>query len=139
MSREIVLGVEIETQPTAIAERLATPGGIASFWRSDVREDGEAITIGFPEAPSRLPVSIERIGDTEVRWAFGGDWPFWEGSTGDWALSSGERGTMVVFRHLDYGEGMPDPAFGSVAMTWAGVVGALQRAAETGVAAPALG
>jgi hypothetical protein len=45
----------------------------------------------------------------------------------------------VLFRHLEYGEGMPDFEFGSVAMTWAMVMTALKRVVETGRAGPALG
>jgi uncharacterized protein YndB with AHSA1/START domain len=140
MSRDIVLGIEIEAEPKVVFDRVASASGVASFWTSDVDGEDDAMTLGFPSAPSRLPVAVTRSDPPQaIGWTFGGDWPFWGGSTAAWTFQPGRLGTDVLFQHIDYGEGMPDLQFGMVAMTWANVVGALKRAAETGVADPALG
>jgi uncharacterized protein YndB with AHSA1/START domain len=139
MARDIVLGIEIEAEPKVVFDRVATASGIASFWTPDVEGEGDELSLGFGSAPSRLPLHVTRSDSPRaIEWSFGGDWPFWGGSTGSWSFAQSELGTKVLFRHLDYGEGMPDLEFGSVAMTWATVVGALKRVAETGNADPAL-
>ena len=140
MSRDIVLGIEIEAEPKVVFDRVASASGVASFWTSDVQGDDDAFTLGFPGAPSRLATRVTRSDPAAAfEWAFTSDWPFWDGSVGAWSFEPGEHGTRVVFRHLNYGEGMPDFEFGSVALTWATVLQALERVVETGTPNPALG
>jgi len=139
MAREIVLGIEIEAEPKVVFDRVATASGIASFWTPDVEGNDDELSIGFSQAPSRLPARVARAeSPSAIEWAFGGDWPFWAGSTGSWSFEPVELGTRVLFRHLDYGEGMPDFEFGSVALTWALVLGKLKQVVETGNPDPAL-
>jgi hypothetical protein len=120
---------------------VATPAGVATFWTSDVSEEGDGLTLGFSTAPSRLPAAVTRASAPEaLEWRFGGDWPFWSGSRGSWTFTPSENGTLALFRHLDYGEGMPDDQFGMVAYTWSMVLGKLKSVVESGgTPDPALG
>jgi hypothetical protein len=140
MTRDIILAIEIAPEPKVVLDRVATPSGVASFWTPDVEGDADQLSMGFAEAPTRLPARVTRSASPGgIEWMFGGDWPFWKGSRGVWTFEDHENGTRVLFRHLEYGEGMPDFEFGSVAMTWAMVMTALKRVVETGRAGPALG
>jgi uncharacterized protein YndB with AHSA1/START domain len=132
-SRDIVLAVEIGAEPKVVYDTVATSAGVASFWTSDVTEEGDGLSLGFSTSPSRLPVEIARTSAPEaIEWRFGGDWPFWNGSRGSWTLTPSENGTTVVFQHLDYGDGMPDALFGMVAYTWSLVLGKLKSVVESG-------
>jgi uncharacterized protein YndB with AHSA1/START domain len=132
-ARDIVLAVEIEAEPKVVYDTVATPAGVATFWTPDVTEEGDGLSLGFSTAPSRLPATVTRASAPEViDWRFGGDWPFWSGSRGSWTFTRSENGTLTLFRHLDYGEGMPDEQFGMVAYTWSMVLGKLKSVVESG-------
>lgn len=136
MSRDIVLGVDIATEQKAVFDTVATRDGIAAFWTPDVDGDasrGGELALGFGSAPSRLPLRVTKAtAPHEVEWTAGGDWPYWNGSRISWSFEPSDLGTRVLLRHLDYGEGMPDYEFGSVAFTWAMVLGKLKSVAESG-------
>ena len=143
MARDIVLAVEIEAEPKAVFDAVATREGIASFWSPDVEGDaseGGDLSVGFAAAPSRLPLHVRAAtSPTAIEWEAGGDWPFWNGSRVAWSFEPGDTGTKVLLRHLDYGEGMPDFEFGNVSFSWSMVLGKLKSVAESGGAAdPAL-
>jgi uncharacterized protein YndB with AHSA1/START domain len=143
MARDIVLAVEIAKEPKAVFDTVATREGIAAFWTPDVQGDaaeGGELSLGFGTARSRLPLRVRRAAaPQEIEWAAGGDWPFWSGSRIAWSFEPSEASTKVILRHLDYGEGMPDDEFGSVAFTWATVLGRLKSVAESdGTLDPAL-
>lgn len=144
MTRDIVLAVEIHSAPPTVFDLLTSAGGLAKFWTPDVEGDGTEggdLSFGFAGAPSRLPVHVQRAAaPSEVVWECSGDWPSWAGSTVTWSLTPSEHGTKVVFRHLNYGDGLSDYDFGSVAYTWATIAEKLKSVAESGgVADPALG
>lgn len=136
MVRQMVLAIEIETDPKAIYDAIATRSGLASFWTSDVLGDegeGEELTFGFPGAPSRLPMQVMRLQEpSAVEWRSGGDWPFWDGTVVQWSLGSGDTGTNVILQHAGWAEETPDFAFGSVALTWGMVLGRLKQVLESG-------
>jgi uncharacterized protein YndB with AHSA1/START domain len=136
MSRDIVLAAEIGADPKAVFDTVATREGVAAFWSPDVKGDaseGGELSIGFGAAPSRLPLMVSTAkAPAEIEWAAGGDWPFWNGSRISWSFEPSAGGTKVLLRHLDYGEGMPDHEFGSVAFTWAMVLEKLKVVSESG-------
>ena len=60
MARDIVLAIEIETEPKAVFDTVASRTGLAAFWTPDVEGDGAAdgeLSLGFASAPSRLPTN----------------------------------------------------------------------------------
>lgn len=131
--RDIVLAVEIEAEPKVVFDTVATATGVASFWTPDVTEDDGGLSLGFPTAESRLPVTVAHTSAPEaIEWRFGGDWPFWNGSRGAWTFTPSETGTIALFEHLDYGDGMPDVPFGMVAYTWSMVLTKLKSVVESG-------
>ena len=53
MSRDIVHGIEIQAEPKAVFDTIATRSGLAAFWTPDVRGDeteGGELTFGFSES-----------------------------------------------------------------------------------------
>ena len=144
MARDIVLAIEIETEPKAVFDTVASRTGLAAFWTPDVEGDGAAdgeLSLGFASAPSRLVVRRTRSqAPRAIDWSCATDWPFWDGTTVSWTFEPSEHGTQLLFRHRGYPDEMPDVAFGSVALTWATVVSRLKHVVESGGAAdPALG
>ncbi|HEX7247547.1 MAG TPA: SRPBCC domain-containing protein [Actinomycetota bacterium] len=144
MARDIVQAIEVNAEPKTVFDTVASREGLAAFWTSDVEGDdrpGGELSFGFPHAPSRLPITIATVdAPSAIRWECSSDWPFWNGTTVEWAFEPSEHGTQVVLRHLGYADDMPDFAFGSVNLTWALVTSRLKDVVESGGAPnPALG
>lgn len=142
MTRSIVLTIETTASRESLFEAITTSNGLRSFWTPDAdaeaREGGD-LRFGFAEAPVDLEMTVESLEPGEaVTWVEIGPWPGWQGTRVEWSIEDdGERRT-VVFAHRDWAVDVPDRDFGSVAMTWAQVILALGRYAETGEANPAL-
>jgi uncharacterized protein YndB with AHSA1/START domain len=136
VARDIVLSIEIHREPKTVYDTIASRSGLASFWTPDVEGDestGGELTFGFAEAPVRLPIRVVRLeAPSEIGWDCLGAFPFWEGTTVDWALSSSDHGTKVIFRHLGFSEEMPEYEFGSIAQTWGSIVARLKEVVESG-------
>lgn len=144
MTRDVLLGIEIHEEPKVVFDTVTSAEGLASFWTSDAEGDGGSggrLTFGFPSAPSRLPVTITRAdAPGAVGWSFGGDWPFWNGTTASWSFDRSEHGTAVTFRHDGFPDEMPEFDAGSIALTWALVIARLKDVLESGgTSDPALG
>jgi uncharacterized protein YndB with AHSA1/START domain len=142
MTRDAVMAIEAHAEPNVVFDTIAGPDGLAAFWTPDVQSegrDGGELSFGFEAVPTRLSVSvIEADAPSSIAWAFGGDWPFWAGTTAEWSLEPSESGTKVLFRHR-FPEAMPEYDFGSVALTWALVVARLKDVVESpGTPNPAL-
>ena len=133
MTRDVLLGIEIESEPKVVYDTIASPEGLAAFWTSDVRRDeGGELSFGFESAPTRLPASILTAEPpSAVAWRFGGDWPAWPGTIASWSLEASDRGTRVTFRH-GFPDPMPEFDFGSVALTWALIVARLKDVVGSG-------
>jgi uncharacterized protein YndB with AHSA1/START domain len=143
MARDIVLAIEIHEKPKTVFDTIATRSGLASFWTPDVEgveSVGGELSFGFAEAPVRLLMRVSRLDATsEIEWECLGAFPFWEGTTVSWSLSSSEHGTQVLFRHLGFADEMPEYDFGSIAKTWGSIVARLKEVVESdGAPNPAL-
>ena len=136
MTKDIVQAIEIHADPKAVYDTVATRSGLAAFWTRDVQGDenvGGELTFGFAEAPVRLPIRVTRLdASSDVAWDCPGGFPFWEGTQVSWVLTPSEHGTKVVFRHVGFAQEMPDYDFGSIAQTWAQIVGRLKDVVESG-------
>jgi len=144
MARDVLLAIEIHKEPKVVFDTVTSAEGLASFWTSDVESvggSGGRLTFGFPSAPTRLPVTVTHAdAPSAVGWSFGGDWPFWDGTTGGWSFEPSEHGTKVTFRHDGFADEMPEFDAGSIALTWALVVNRLKQVVESdGASKPALG
>ena len=136
MGRDIVHGIEIHVDPKTVFDTISTRSGLAAFWTPDVQGDdtvdGE-LTFGFSDAPVRLPMRVARLEPpTEIAWDCPGGFPYWEGTSVAWSLSSSDHGTKVVFRHTGFPDDEPDYDFGSVSLTWALIVARLKDVVEAG-------
>jgi uncharacterized protein YndB with AHSA1/START domain len=139
VSRDIVLAIEIESEPKGVFDTVASRSGLAAFWTPDVAGDGTEggeLSLGFASAPTRLALRVTRShAPDSIGWRCATDWPFWDGTTVSWTFEPSEHGTQVLFRHLGYADEMPDVAFGSIALTWGTVVSRLKQVIESGGAA----
>lgn len=143
MARSIILAVDVDTDPGRIVDILTTTDGLASFWTPQVGGDpdqGGDLHFGFAEAPADLQIGVTTVDPDggRVEWACQGPWPHWGNTTIEWSIVAGEP-LRLLFAHRGWDEGQPERDFGSVAYTWALVLGALKAYAESGVPAPALG
>ena len=143
MSREIVLAIEIETDAAEIFRALTTQEGLTAFWTADasaVPEVGATLRFGFTAAPVDLEMVVTSLeADRQVEWACQGPWPGWEGTDVEWSIESAESGArLVLLRHVGWSDDTPDVVLGSVALTWARVLVALEEYIRTGTKAPAL-
>jgi uncharacterized protein YndB with AHSA1/START domain len=144
MARSIILAVQIDAPAADIYRAITTQEGLASFWTSDVTaepEVGASLRFGFVEAPVDLQMTVTALEpDREVRWACQGPWPNWTGTDVSWTIDATESGEkLVVFRHDGWPDDQPAAEFGSVALTWARILLALDEHVRTGAVAPALG
>lgn len=143
VTREIALAVDVRADAAAVYRALTTQDGLAGFWTPDVSataEVGASLRFGFEPAPVDLQMTVETLEPGKrVAWACAGPWPYWTDTHVEWQLSDAPQGgTRVLLRHQGWDDGYDDGEFGSVAYTWALVLGALQRYAETGDPQPAL-
>ena len=144
MSRDILLGVEIDADAGKIYEALTTKEGLSSFWTSDSiaePEVGSEARFGFAGAPVPLRMRVDTLEPgREVGWTCLGDFPNWSDTRVTWSLSAGEHAaTRVFFRHAGFPDEQPEYEFASVSYTWAVVLERLKELAEKGTAQPALG
>lgn len=143
MSREIVLAVDVEADRQAVYDAVTTEQGLAGFWTPDVTattEVGAALRFGFEPAPVDLEMTVEALEPPgRVVWSCPGPWPYWKGTDIQWRFDDAGSGfTRVVFQHTGWDDAYDDAEFGSVAYTWALVMGALKQYVETGTPQPAL-
>jgi uncharacterized protein YndB with AHSA1/START domain len=144
MSRDILLGVEIDAEAQRVYEAITTKEGLSSFWTSDSvaePEVGSEARFGFAGAPVPLRMRVDALEpNAEVAWACLGEFPHWSDTRVTWSLSQGEHAaTRVFFRHAGFPDEQPEYEFASVSYTWAIVLERLKELAEKGVAQPALG
>jgi hypothetical protein len=123
MTRGIVHGIEVHSDPKVIFDTIATRAGLAAFWTPDVQGDdgqGGELSFGFSGSPSRLPVRVTRLDPPR-----GVDW---------------DCPGKVLFRHLGFPDAQPEYDFGSISLTWGQIVTRLKEVVESGGAPnPALG
>jgi uncharacterized protein YndB with AHSA1/START domain len=143
MARSIVLAIEIDTEAREIFRALTTEEGLTSFWTPDVTavpEVGAKLRFGFAAAPVDLEMVVTSLeADRVVKWSCAGPWPGWEGTDVEWVIESAESGNrLVLLRHVGWSEDTSDVVIGSVALTWARVLVALEEHIRTGTKVPAL-
>lgn len=144
MGREIVLAVDIETAAGRVFDALSTRDGLAGFWTPDVSGSGavgEVLAFGFDAAPADLRMTVTaRDEGRRVAWSCAGPWPGWEATELAWSLEPAPDGggTRAVLVHRGWADDHPDGELGSVAFTWAQVLGALKAFVESGTPQPAL-
>lgn len=143
MARDIVLAVEVDAEAGAIYRAVTTEDGLTSFWTPTVSataELGAELRFGFAAAPVDLRMVVTTLEpDRAVGWSCGGPWPGWEGTQVRWEMQPAEAGgRLVLLRHTGWADETADVVIGSVALTWARVLVALEQYLRTGVKAPAL-
>ena len=144
MARDILLSLGVRSDRDSLYRALTSSEGLAAFWTPDSTAEprvGAEARFGFAAAPVPLRMRVTELApSSRVAWTCLGDFPDWAGTTASWDLTPGSDAgtTTVLFKHLGFPESQPEAEFGSVAYTWATVLGALKAYAESGVAAPAL-
>ena len=143
VSRSIVLAIDTAAEAAAVFRAISSRDGLAAFWTPTVGGSssiGETLRFGFAEAPVELEMVVTSSEEGSlVDWECRGPWPNWGGTNVSWTLADSVTGSMVVFRHDGWEDGVADAELGSVALTWAMTLQSLRAYVETGVPAPALG
>jgi len=127
---------EVEAEPRRALDAVKTAEGIRGFWTTDARvpaDVGETLELGFPVAPKPFDLRLERSDQADVVWRTQTFPPHWVGTTIEWRVSAGDRGSTVAFRHAGFRD---DEAAGSAAYTWGQIMVHLKRYAETGTPDP---
>lgn len=140
MPRSIVLATEVDATPSTVFEALSTTAGLAAFWTPSVSgstDVGSTLSFGFAAAPVDLEMVVTASQPDRVEWECRGPWPHWGGTQVEWRIGAGPPST-VLFVQRGWSDDQPDVEFGSVAMTWAMVLGALKAYSESGAPQPAL-
>lgn len=139
MDRSITLGVDVEASASKIFTALSSTEGQRAFWTDDCDVSVDKARFGFPEAPMDLVVAVTTKAPELVRMTVTEGFPFWQGSTWEWALGDPARsptGTGVLFRHYGFEAGYSEVDLGHTAQTWALILDRLARYAATGQAQP---
>ena len=139
MDRSITLAVDVEADPSRVAEILSTTQGQRAFWTADCEVSADRARFGFATAPVDLLADVTAEPGKLVRMHVTSGFPFWEGSTWEWELgpaSRAESGTSVLFRHYGFGPGYAEIDLGHTAQTWALILDRLQHYVATGSPQP---
>jgi uncharacterized protein YndB with AHSA1/START domain len=135
MGHSIILAINVGAPPERIFEILTTTQGQQAFWTADCEVAADHARFGFAEAPVNLEVSVHTETNSLVQMQVQSGFPFWEGSTWEWALSpngDSNHSTTVIFRHYGFGEGIPENDLGGTAQTWAMTLQHLANYVTTG-------
>jgi uncharacterized protein YndB with AHSA1/START domain len=122
MDHSILLAVNVDAPPERIFEILTTTEGQRAFWTADCEVAADRARFGFAEAPVDLEVSVHTELNSLVQMQVQSGFPFWDGSTWEWALSpngDSDHSTTIIFRHYGFGEGIAENDLGGTAQTWA--------------------
>src|SRR5829696_2758810 len=139
MDRSITLAVDVDTDPSRVAEILVTTDGQRAFWTADCEVSGERARFGFAQAPVDLLADVTAEPRKLVRMHVTSGFPYWEGSTWEWELGAAARaegGTGVLFRHSGFGAGYSEVDLGHTAQTWAMIMDRLAGYAVSGKPQP---
>lgn len=139
MSQTITLAVDIQAGAARLFQILTTTEGQRAFWTADCDITADKARFGFEASPVDLDVTVTTEPAKLVRMSVTSGFPFWQGSTWEWQLSSPlrtETGTGVLFRHHGFAEGYPNIEFAHTAQVWAMILDHLARYAETGTPQP---
>ena len=145
MGREMMFAVDIDAEPAAVFEALATEAGLESFWTSNcdaVPEVGSVARFGFGKAPMDLRMRIDALEpDREVVWTCVGDFPYWADTTIRWRLEPNPEGpgTRLVLSHTGWPADQPEYEYATVSFTWARIVERLREVLASGRPDPYLG
>jgi uncharacterized protein YndB with AHSA1/START domain len=122
MPGTITLATTVKAPADEVFEILSTTEGQRAFWTADCDVGATHATFRFAEAPVDLEVSVTSEPHVLVRMKVESGFPYWDGSTWEWALSpvDGHDGeTEIQFRHYGFGDGYSDNALGHTAQSWA--------------------
>jgi uncharacterized protein YndB with AHSA1/START domain len=134
---DVLFTFDIDATLDAVRRALTTPEGIVSFWtdRAEVpTEVGEALALGFPDAPVPFDLLLAQSDDKVITWRTVTFPPSWVGTDIRWELSGNDGTSTVAFRHGTFADATEE---GRVAYVWGQVMVQLKRYVETGLAAPA--
>ena len=130
MDLTIRLATDVDADSSRVFAALSTTDGQRSFWTADCDVSADHARFGFQQSPVDLVTDVVTEPDRLVRMKVSTGFPYWQGSTWEWELTTparAETGTGVLFRHYGFGEGYPEIDLAHTAQTWALI---LQRLAD---------
>jgi len=133
--REIIHAVEVGAPPAKVERALTTQEGLAGWWTTKVRVDGDLIRFTFEGDFNPVMRVDQREPGKLVAWSYDSGAEPWAGSTFRFELAEREGKTGVLFRHR-YGQELPDEMFGMFNFNWAHYLDSLRLLCETGAGTP---
>ena len=135
---KIRMQFDVDADLAAVRTALTDSDAVASWWSDTVAgnpaQDGGNLLVTFPDLPQPFHFRVG-LAENEVAWETLEFPPWWDGTTIRWSLGDApEGGTRLLFSHEGFD---PDAEIIPVITpAWAGIIGRLQRFAETGEADP---
>jgi len=136
--RRVIHAVTIKAPRHGVYEALATRGGLAQWWTTDVTGDavpGGTLALRFADVfkPDMQVVALDR--DTAVRWRCVGGEQAWLDNAFSFDLTDDNGLTLLMFRQ-EYARELDDRAYGSFNYNWGHYLTSLKTLCETGTGAP---
>ena len=139
MDATIRLATDVDANSASVFTALSTTEGQRGFWTADCDVSTDHARFGFEQAPVDLVTDLIAEPNRLVRMTVTSGFPFWEGSTWEWELTSPARaatGTGVLFRHYGFGAGYPEIDLAHTAQTWALILQRLAGYVASGTPQP---
>ena len=136
MEQRIALATNVNASRSKVYDVLRTTEGQKAIWTSHCELDDLHGRFSLLEAPVDLNVAIALVADELVRMKVESEFPDWNGSAWEWALSSHDKSASVQFRHYDFEPSYTESDLAYTAQSWAMILDRLARYLASGVPAP---
>lgn len=136
---EILHLLQIDAPRGKVYKAIATAGGVRGWLSRDADFEAQAGATGevrFAGGQRILRLTIEELEpDARVAWrVLSAAMPTWAGTTIEFAIGSGDAGTMLHFAHRGFRQA--DDLFAMSATLWASFLISLKQYLETGEGTP---
>ena len=128
------IGVKDAT-PQADYDALTTVDGLAAWWTTDTKDDGDVLRFRFPPVGGFDMQVVATSPAEQVTWKVVDGPEEWIGTTIDWTLSQHGDWTIVLFAHRGWKE--PVEFMHHCSTKWGSFLLSLKSLVETGGGAPA--
>lgn len=130
--------LDIGASPEKIYEAITSQEGLSNWWAVDTRakpEVGSVTKFGFNKRRTVFEMEVKELTPpSKIRWACNGGHPEWEGTRLEFEITETEKGSSLLFSHLDWES--TDGIYPMCSYDWAGYLYSLRMYCETGEGLP---